>query len=743
MSGLKMFEANDVKVYNLTAGREMPKWLSERKRRQLLKQDLDLKRRIELIQDFHFPTASSSIRISPDQEYVVACGTYKPRIRCFELSQMSMKFERHLNCEALQVHILSEDYAKLAMLMADRYVELHSQAGYHYRTRVPAYGRDINYFKPTSDLLIAGDDSIFRLNLSEGRFLEPLVSTGAHINKIAINPVNGLLAGGTAQATIECFDARAATKSIATLDIAKGIPPRLQRHISGIPEVTAVQFLRNGLGMAVGTSTGQVLMYDIRSRTPMVVKDHKYGLPIIHIHEHELTENLLTVDRKIVKFWDKESGDNFCTFETDAEINDCAMFPESGLFFLAGEQSKIMSYFIPSLGPAPRWCSHLDAVTEELDEEDQPVMYDDYKFVTRQELSKLDLTDLIGTGMLRAYMHGFFIDTRLYNEAVAAANPLAQEEYRQQQIKQKLEEGTASRLQLEKLRWKLPKVNRALAKHMLTLKNVEEERELLRKEKERARNGGAADGDVEAECAETKKDEALSVDQLVDERFHAMFDNAEFEVDENVEEYQSWRPSSKRVAAEVKSRLEAFEGLSDEESEPDAVPSDEDEEQEQELLHDLLGVQDDSEDEAVGSSAKRRQQQRKAQQKRKKTKEAKGRGPSLQLDHDDLDIKPMQTSAMTLARKEAKSTTFARLLEQEPLETDQTVVKRTAAGGKVSQMRIKRPIKGGKRGDDRVRDEPGSREQERERRQSKRGVRALGLAKPSTVAYWRGRQVRR
>ena len=133
MSGLKVFEANDVKVYNLTAGREIPAWLSERKRRQLLKKDPELKvcacrvlyavccvlcavcvcrvpcavcrvhflgrtcapgaalshvspfigchlsntmqRRVQLIQDFEFPTACTTLNISPNQEYVLACGS--------------------------------------------------------------------------------------------------------------------------------------------------------------------------------------------------------------------------------------------------------------------------------------------------------------------------------------------------------------------------------------------------------------------------------------------------------------------------------------------------------------------------------------------------------------------------------------------------------------------------------------------------------------------------------------------
>lgn len=44
------------------------------------------------------------------------------------------------------------------------------------------------------------------------------------------------------------------------------------------------------------------------------------------------------------------------------------------------------------------------------------VVYDDYKFVTRAELEDMNLGQLIGSSLLRAYMHGFFMDVRLYKK---------------------------------------------------------------------------------------------------------------------------------------------------------------------------------------------------------------------------------------------------------------------------------------------------------------------------------------
>lgn len=85
--------------------------------------------------------------------------------------------------------------------------------------------------------------------------------------------------------------------------------------------------------------------------------------------------------------------------------------------FAANESSDIFTYFIPSIAPAPKWCSYLDSITEELEESSEAAVYDDYKFVTREEVESLGIENLIGTSMLRAYMHGFFMDAKLYREA--------------------------------------------------------------------------------------------------------------------------------------------------------------------------------------------------------------------------------------------------------------------------------------------------------------------------------------
>lgn len=51
---------------------------------------------------------------------------------------------------------------------------------------------------------------------------------------------------------------------------------------------------------------------------------------------------------------------------TGGKINDICVFRESGLILLALDSSQIPSYFIPALGPAPKWCSYLENLTVRL-----------------------------------------------------------------------------------------------------------------------------------------------------------------------------------------------------------------------------------------------------------------------------------------------------------------------------------------------------------------------------------------
>lgn len=77
-------------------------------------------------------------------------------------------------------------------------------------------------------------------------------------------------------------------------------------RVEGIPSVTALAF-KDGMTLGVGTATGQVLLYDIRSSKPLLVKDHYYSLPIKNIEFNKNENMVFSMDSKIVKIWEEHS----------------------------------------------------------------------------------------------------------------------------------------------------------------------------------------------------------------------------------------------------------------------------------------------------------------------------------------------------------------------------------------------------------------------------------------------------
>uniref|UniRef100_A0A7N5KKN1 Nucleolar protein 10 n=1 Tax=Ailuropoda melanoleuca TaxID=9646 RepID=A0A7N5KKN1_AILME len=494
---MQVSSLNEVKIYSLSCGKSLPEWLSDRKKRALQKKDVDVRRRIELIQDFEMPTVCTTIKVSKDGQYILATGTYKPRVRCYDTYQLSLKFERCLDSEVVTFETLSDDYSKIVFLHNDRYIEFHSQSGFYYKTRIPKFGRDFSYHYPSCDLFFVGASSeVYRLNLEQGRYLNPLQTDAAENNVCDINSIHGLFATGTVEGRVECWDPRTRGR-VGLLDCALS-SVTADSEINSLPTISALKF-NGALTMAVGTSTGQ--------------------------------------------------GKIFTSLEPEHDINDVCLYPNSGMLLTANETPKMGIYYIPVLGPAPRWCSFLDNLTEELEENPESTVYDDYKFVTKKDLENLGLTHLIGSPFLRAYMHGFFMDIRLYHKVKLMVNPFAYEEYRKDKIRQKIEETRAQRVQLKKL----PKVNKELA-----LKLIEEE-----EEKQKS----------------TWKKKVKSLPNiLTDDRFKVMFENPDFQVDEESEEFRLLNPLVSKISEKRKKKLRLLEQQElreqEEEEEPEGKPSD-------------------------------------------------------------------------------------------------------------------------------------------------------------------------
>ncbi|KAI9807571.1 MAG: Small ribosomal subunit biogenesis [Sarcosagium campestre] len=564
---MKLTTHSAVPVYTIagsSTARPLPEWLA-RKRKRSLKNDPEYTNRVELLQDFEFEEASSCVRVSEDGDWVMSTGTYKPQIHAHYLPHLSLSFARHTSSLNLTFLLLSGDYSKSIHLQTDRSIEFHTPQGCHYTTRLPRYGRDLQYDRRSAEALIPavgvntdGNGEVFRLNLELGRFMrgyevdvggDDFGSAGAgalqggihtgSVNTAAVaEESHNLLAFGTSIGTVELWDSRSRSRAGCI-----SIPADLDSK----PEVTALDFHRSGLTLATGSSNGLVHLYDLRSPIPLLKKDQGYGYPIrtlTHLtpstssRSQTLEPKILSADKRIIKIWDAEDGTPWTSIEPAVDINSVAWCKDSGMLLTANEGKQQHSFFIPQLGPAPRWCSFLDNLVEEMAENpDDPSafktggeVYDNYKFLTVPQLRSLNLDHLIGTtNLLRPYMHGYFVAQRLFEEARLIADPYIWEEERAKRVKEKIDKERESRIRGSKRKVKV-KVNKELAEKMLA-------REEKRAANQHKRAAAITDeiGDAEADAEGLMKDS----------RFSALFSDEQFAIDQSSREFQLLNPSTK------------------------------------------------------------------------------------------------------------------------------------------------------------------------------------------------------
>lgn len=456
---------------------------------------LEFKSRIELVQDLEFPTASSRIRASQDGAYIGATGVYPPQFRLFDTAELSMKHSRGLDAEVVQFQFLSDDYKKLVFLCDNRNVEFHAQYGKHYITRVPKFGRDMVYNPFNTELYIVGaTNETYRLNLEQGRFLAPMVSElSEELNVTAFNKsLKYVLANGGDDGLVEIWDLRSKSRT-ALLDSSQG-------------PITALDFDTEGMTMGVGHNSGLVEIYDIRYPAPVYTVQHNYRLPIKSIKFHPTGKYFFSADPKLIKITNKSSGAIHTSIESGSDIHDVEIVGSSGLILVANEAQRVGTYYIPSVGLAPRWASFLENLTEELEETKDASQNQDWKFVTMEELEQLNAKNMIGSESVQAYMHGYMMEMKLYYKLKLLSEPFDYDQYRKERVKQKLEEKRSERITV---RNKLPKVNKELASEILAQKEQ-----------------GSKKKQVEAERL------------LSDERFKNLFTDEKFKVDMNSEEYR-------------------------------------------------------------------------------------------------------------------------------------------------------------------------------------------------------------
>jgi ribosome biogenesis protein ENP2 len=449
-----------------------------------------------------------------------------------------------------------------------------------------------------------GMGEVFRLNLEMGRYMRSFevdvggddftsagggtLQGGIHTGSVNTGAIaeesHNLLAFGTSAGTVELWDPRAKGRAGVLLPPTQAGPDEARN------EITALEFNRSGLTLGTGSSNGLIHLYDLRSPVPLLKKDQGYGFPIHTLkflqpssatREATMEPKIMSADKRIIKLWDPRDGTPWTSVEPAVDINSVAWCKDSGMLLTANEGRQQHSFFIPQLGPAPKWCSFLDNLVEEMAEDPNDpnaftsaqagAVYDNFKFLTIPQLRTLNLEHLIGrTNLLRPYMHGYFVAQRLYEEARLITNPYIWEEERAKRVKEKIDKERESRIRGKKKA--AVKVNKRLAEKLL---NAEEKNE--RRRAKRVLERGGDEDMVDTPATTEPKDKGV----LGDSRFKALFEDQDYAIDEKSFEFQLLNPSTVPESSSRKERgLTAVEqeaiddvpGSSDDDSGSDNEP---------------------------------------------------------------------------------------------------------------------------------------------------------------------------
>jgi ribosome biogenesis protein ENP2 len=115
------------------------------------------------------------------------------------------------------------------------------------------------------------------------------------------------------------------------------------------------------MGMGEGSTLS---IFDVRFDRKLMSLRSSYNEPINSIHFlNNNDKNIIFSNKKQIKITNGE-GQFFTSVEPENGINMCTVVKNSGLILAALEDPKIGCFFIPQLGPAPKWVPFIENITE-------------------------------------------------------------------------------------------------------------------------------------------------------------------------------------------------------------------------------------------------------------------------------------------------------------------------------------------------------------------------------------------
>lgn len=292
---------------------------------------------VSVIKGFGHSASTADLSLSEDRRYLLSVGMYKPSIKIYDLANLSLKVERHLESEPVRVLALAEDFSKACILRSDRTIEFHAKYGYHEAVRVPSPCFDIclNVFR--AEVMSGGrGPHVYRFNLEQGRFLKSHSVTIDEVRSIEMNGLNGLIGVG-GDNKVQFIDQR-----------SKGIV----RTVEYDESPTSLSFADNGVDLGVGTEEGMTYFHDLRARKELFKAEHEGEVKRVLFNG----KMLASMGKRTLKFSSRTGVVGEYLSSAEMSCFEC----DGGVVFVGLSNGDMRQVVSEDLGEVPQWCRVLE-----------------------------------------------------------------------------------------------------------------------------------------------------------------------------------------------------------------------------------------------------------------------------------------------------------------------------------------------------------------------------------------------
>nr|UXY87696.1 nucleolar protein 10 [Cryptomonas curvata] len=312
---------------------------------------------INSIFNFNFPSLVKKIKQTNDNSYLIAYGEYPPQIRCFDLYNLSLKFQRTINCEINDFEIISQNWEKLILLRSDKFLEFHSKSGYYYQVKIPDIANSL-FFDNLSKILyiFSINNEIYRFNVEEGKFISSILSNLDYYNTSSAKSLLGDCLGlGNSRGLVELWDFKFSKKPVSTIDGLIYLKKKKKNYVSYLNFCEKATYK-----IYSGYSSGDIIIFDLRNLSPIISKKIGINDSIIKIQNNQINNLILSANKQIIKLWNEKSGNTIITLDQTKKINDICPVKNTGFIFISTIDPHVNCIYVPLLGPPPVWCYNLN-----------------------------------------------------------------------------------------------------------------------------------------------------------------------------------------------------------------------------------------------------------------------------------------------------------------------------------------------------------------------------------------------